>query len=157
MWSVVRFTAQKGHPGLGSLSITAEWVALVYPVRKRLISTCSRWCSLCGVFCALWWLWSSFPIFLVALVRVFLLSMLSSPVGNMFRCGEFPRSVILLLSAASFPGIPTWLGTHSNVIFVDAWSISFRINWVFGFLDLFPSEIAIIVLSESAMITRFWL
>jgi hypothetical protein len=52
MWSVVRFTAQKRHSGLGSLSITAEWVALVYPVRKRLMTTCSRqvivlvWCGL---------------------------------------------------------------------------------------------------------------
>jgi hypothetical protein len=46
-WSVVRFTAQKGDSGLGSLSITAEWVALVlvYPVRKRLMKTCSR----CGL------------------------------------------------------------------------------------------------------------
>jgi hypothetical protein len=39
---VVRFTAKKGHPGLGSLSIIAEWLALVYPVRKRLMTTCSR-------------------------------------------------------------------------------------------------------------------
>jgi hypothetical protein len=44
-------------------------------------------------------------IFLVVLVRIFLLSMLSSPMGDMFRCGEFLRSVLLL---------------HSNVIFVDA-------------------------------------
>jgi hypothetical protein len=42
-------------------------------------------------------LWSSFPIFLVVLVRVFLLSVLSSPVGDIFRCGEFFRSVLLLL------------------------------------------------------------
>jgi hypothetical protein len=34
---VVRFTAQKELCGLGSLSITSEWVALVYPVRKRLV------------------------------------------------------------------------------------------------------------------------
>jgi hypothetical protein len=39
-------------------------------------------------------------------------------------------------SAVSFPGIPTWFGTHRNVILIDAWS-SFRINWVFGFLDIF--------------------
>jgi hypothetical protein len=36
MWSVVRFTAQKGRSGLGTLSITAEWMALVYLVLKRL-------------------------------------------------------------------------------------------------------------------------
>jgi hypothetical protein len=54
-------------------------------------------CSLCGVVCTLSWLLSSFPIFLVVLVRVFLLFMLSSPVGDMFRCGEFLRSVLLLL------------------------------------------------------------
>jgi hypothetical protein len=77
-------------------------------------------CSLCGVVCALSWLWSSFPIFLVVLVRVFLLSMLSSPVGDMFRCGEFLRSVLLLLRRFQV--------THSNVILVDALSISFRIN-----------------------------
>jgi hypothetical protein len=35
MWSVVIFTAQKGHSRLGSFSITADWVALVYPVCKR--------------------------------------------------------------------------------------------------------------------------
>jgi hypothetical protein len=42
MWSVVRLTAQKRHFGLGSLSSTAAWVALVYPVRKQLMTTCSR-------------------------------------------------------------------------------------------------------------------
>jgi hypothetical protein len=104
MWSVVRFTAQKGHSGLSSLSITAEWVALVYPVSKRLMTSCSRlvivlvfvfimWCGLRSFI----WLWSSFLIFLVVLVRVFLFSMLSSPVGDIFRCGEFLRSVLLLL------------------------------------------------------------
>jgi hypothetical protein len=49
MWSVRRFTAQKGHSGLGSLSITAEWVALVYPVRKRLMTTHFSCCS-CSCF-----------------------------------------------------------------------------------------------------------
>jgi hypothetical protein len=83
--------------------------------------------------------------------------MLSSPMRDMFRCGEFLCSVFLLLrrrrsSAALLPGIPTGLGTHSNVIFVDALSISFRIN---GFLDFFLSETAIIMLSESVMTTRF--
>jgi hypothetical protein len=51
-------------------------------------------------FWCLWslsWLWSSFPIFLVVLVRVFLLSMLSSPVEDMFWCGQFLCSVLLLL------------------------------------------------------------
>jgi hypothetical protein len=38
-----------------------------------------------------------FSFFLAVLVRVFLLSMLSSPMGDMFRCGEFLRSVLLLL------------------------------------------------------------
>jgi hypothetical protein len=36
----VRFAAQKGHFRLGSLYITA--VDVVYPVRKRLMTTCSR-------------------------------------------------------------------------------------------------------------------
>jgi hypothetical protein len=66
-----------------------------------------------GVVCALSWLWSSFPIFLVVLVRVFLLSMLSSLVGDMFRCNEFLRSVVLLLRLRLFR-------FHSNVILVDA-------------------------------------
>jgi hypothetical protein len=35
--------------------------------------------------------------------------------------------------------------------------IVFRINWVFGFLDLFLSETAFILLSESVIITLFWL
>jgi hypothetical protein len=47
------------------------------------------------VVCALSWLWSSFPVILV--VRVFPLSILSSLVEDMFRCDEFPRSVLLLL------------------------------------------------------------
>jgi hypothetical protein len=75
------------------------------------------------VVCDFSWLWSSFPIFLVVLVRVFPLSILSSPVGDMFRCGVFPRSVLLLLRRR-----------------------------LFRFLAI----IAIIVLTESVMITRFW-
>jgi hypothetical protein len=86
-------------------------------------------CSLCGVVCTLLWLWSSFPIFLVVLVHVFLLSRLSSPVGDMFRYSEFLHSLLLLLRRRLLRfHVPTWFGTHSNVIFVDAWSISFRIN-----------------------------
>jgi hypothetical protein len=38
-----------------------------------------------------------FPFFLLFLFVFFLLSILSSPVGDMLRCGEFPRSVLLLL------------------------------------------------------------
>jgi hypothetical protein len=88
MWSVVKFTAQNGHFGLGSLSITAEWVALFicvhYVVWFALFHGCGR----------------VFPLgILVVLVRLFLLSMLSSPVEDMFWCGAFLRSVL--------PGIPT--------------------------------------------------
>jgi hypothetical protein len=52
-------------------------VALVYPVRKRLMTTRSRLVivlvsgSLYGVVCALSWLWSCFPIFLVVIKRIF--------------------------------------------------------------------------------------
>jgi hypothetical protein len=66
-----------------------------------------------------------FLIFLVVLVRVFPLSILSSPVGDMFWSAAS--------SAVLFPGIlrdsepiltylcnPYLLGTHSNVILVDA-------------------------------------
>jgi hypothetical protein len=42
MWSLVRFTCQKRLSALGFLFISAEWVALVYPVRVRLMTTCSR-------------------------------------------------------------------------------------------------------------------
>jgi hypothetical protein len=84
MWSVVRFTGQKGHSGLGPLSITAEWV---YPVRKRLMTTCSRLLIVLVLVFSMWcgfraFMVVSFPIFLVVLVHVFLLSMLSSPVGG---------------------------------------------------------------------------
>jgi hypothetical protein len=89
---------------LDSVFITAEWVALVYPVRglwqPALVWT-SFWClcSLCHVVFALSWLWSSF---LVVLVRIFPLSILSSSVADMFGCGEFPRSVLLLLRSWLF-------------------------------------------------------
>jgi hypothetical protein len=56
---VMRFTAQKWHSGLGFLFVTEEWVALLYRVHKRLMTTCSRlvivfvfvfimWCGLCS-------------------------------------------------------------------------------------------------------------
>jgi hypothetical protein len=75
MWPVVRFTAQKEHSGLGFLSITAEWVALVYPVRKRLITRQPT-----RVWSSFWCLWFAlfhgcgrvFPFFLLFLF-VFLL------------------------------------------------------------------------------------
>jgi hypothetical protein len=35
MWSMVRYTAQKEHSRLSSLSITAQLVALIFLVRKR--------------------------------------------------------------------------------------------------------------------------
>jgi hypothetical protein len=36
--SMVRFTAQKRHCGLGSWFITATWVALLFPVREWLMT-----------------------------------------------------------------------------------------------------------------------
>jgi hypothetical protein len=99
----VRFTAHKGHSGLGSLSITTEMVALIYPVAKRLMTTCSRLVIVLVFHYVMWFAFFHgcarvFPFFLhVVFVRVFLLSITSSRVEDMFRCGEFIRSVLLLL------------------------------------------------------------
>jgi hypothetical protein len=92
MWSVVRFTAQKGYSGLGSLSITAEWVALVYPVRKWLLTTLASGHRF-GI-CVHYVVW--FAIF-HGCGRVFPFFLLFLSVGDMFRCGELPCSVLLLL------------------------------------------------------------
>jgi hypothetical protein len=76
------------------------------------------------VVCALSWLWSSFSIFLVVLVRVFFLSLLSSPVGDMFQSGEFPRSMLLLLRRRLSRFLVSLRDSepiyYSNVILVDA-------------------------------------
>jgi hypothetical protein len=103
MWFVVRITVQKGHSGLGSLSITAEWVALVNPVRKRLMTTCSRlvivlvfvFIMCCGL--RFFMVVVEFSHFSCCSCSCFFLSMLSSPVGDMFQCGEFLCSVLLFL------------------------------------------------------------
>jgi hypothetical protein len=81
----------------------------------------------------------------------FLLFMLSSPVGgyvSVWYVSSFSASFAASL-AASFPGIPTWLGTHIFDIcgcFVDQFLGSFSVG-----------DCAISVLSESVTITRFWL
>jgi hypothetical protein len=91
MWSVLKFTAQMGHFGLGSLSITGRIGVSSKSSAKtaydNLLASGHRF-GVC-VHYVMWFaffhgqLWSSLLIFLV---RVFLLSMLSSPVGDMFRC-----------------------------------------------------------------------
>jgi hypothetical protein len=60
--NVVRFTAEKEHSGLGSLSITAEWVALVYPVCKWLMITCSRLVILLVLLFIMWYGLRSFMV-----------------------------------------------------------------------------------------------
>jgi hypothetical protein len=44
------------------------------------------------------------------------------------------------LSASSFPGIPTCLGTQSSVILAPFCASNFLIVWVFGFFVSFLSE-----------------
>jgi hypothetical protein len=108
---VVRFTAQKGPTGLVSLSITAEWVALVYPLRKRLMTTCSRLVIvLVFVFNVHYVVWFAlihgcgrvFPFFLLFYCSCLSFIHFIKSCGDMFQCGEFPNSVLFLLCRRLF-------------------------------------------------------
>jgi hypothetical protein len=86
MWSVVRFTAQKGHSGLGYLSITAGGsdISSAQAAYDNLLASGHRFGV--SVHYVVW-----FALF-HGCGRVFsfiLLFLLSSPVRDMFWCGEF--------------------------------------------------------------------
>jgi hypothetical protein len=147
MWSVVSRTSQNGQFGVSVFSITCRWVALVYPVLRRdmiifsfLLSSAVSFCQLADVF--------RFLISLSPLSHLCCLCMASSFFIHFIRSwgGQVSRLPISSVkasfaakSAASFPLISTWLGTHIRLIWLPELSISFLMIRVFGFLVLlFP-------------------
>jgi hypothetical protein len=101
----VRFTAQKGHSGLSSMSITAEWVALVYPVRKLLMTTYSR--HRFGV-CVQYVVWFALFHGCGGVLPFFLFVFFLYPFYQVL-CGEFGVGISSFSAsfAVSFPDIPT--------------------------------------------------
>jgi hypothetical protein len=113
-------------------------------------------CSWCGVVCALR-LWSSFPIFLVILVRVFFIHAIKSCMRDMFRCGELLRSVLLLLRRRLLR-FQVSLRDSERIVMWYLWMLD---RSVFGSIKFLGSWIVfyriLLLLIESMIITRFWL
>ena len=130
MCFMVKLASQPIHLGAGSPSIRYECVSREWPIRSRVNTTSSRrfihcnwWCSVKSgtISLSLFVSMSSHCCFLLSFTYWAGLDNQSAAGTMEFETGD-ARAAFAAWSAASFPLIPTWLGTQQKMTsLVDHW------------------------------------
>jgi len=133
-------------------------VSLVWPVRRRLITTLSWWLS-DDIF--VWWpitgctLYNLFDVHCLhsvchSLVHSWLRQVNRSVTGNFISLIGSSSPALAAVSALSFPLIPTWLGIQQNVIDLPP----LLVRWVYSFSIFKINAFSVLRLSIACKLDR---